>query len=108
MLILVDDVTITWLAERLSQLGDRLYQKNPAGIGDALINSSDWLTNNVSSIDWFFDIVFWPIRATIDIVKEGERQPILWLAVAILLVYSVILFILAIRLFTGKDLHLTE
>ena len=106
-LLLVDDITITGLARWLSRLGDRFAQRN-LGIGDTLINSSGWLASNVDVIDSFSDIVFWPIRATVDIVKAGEWQPVLWLAVAILLVYSVILFMLAIKLFTAKDLHLTE
>ena len=108
MLLLLDDVAITWLAETLYQLGDRLCQKNLVGIGNTFVSSSDWLIDNIDSIGWCSDTVFWPVRATIDIVKEGEWQPTLRLSVGILLVYSVILFVLAIRLFTRKDLHLTE
>ena len=108
VLLLLDDAAITWLAEGLSQLGDRFAQKNLGRIGSTLISSADWLSDKVDTIGWCSDTVFWPVRTMIGIVKRGEPRPTLWLAAVVVLVYSAILFTLAIRLFTRKDLHLTD
>ena len=53
-------------------------------------------------------LVFWPVRAVFEAIRAGFFDPVQALAPIAILLYAVVLFAVAARLFAGKDLALTE
>jgi hypothetical protein len=100
---------IFYLGQRVNETTTAGLAARLDGLGHAFNLLSRWLASaEASSIAQIFGIPFWPFGALTNAVRADTFQPSLILAPMVLVLYGVILWRLAAKLFVGKDLQLTE
>ncbi len=98
-----------WLANLIGSVGTALLSSGLTSLASLAFDLSEWLSGEgAKTLENFLGLIFWPFRAIAQGTIDGYFDPAKALAPAILLIYASLLFILAAKFFSRKDLILTE
>ena len=98
-----------WLSGLLNSLGNALLGQGFDTLATTAFRMSNWLIGEGSgTLGDALGFVFWPFKAITDGTILGSFTLAQALAPAMLLLYATILFILAARYFSRKDLFFSE
>ena len=98
-----------WLFGLFNRIGGALSERGLDALARVFYDAATWLASDGSGLlEKIFGLIFWPFRAIIDAVINGQFTPAQALGPAMLLIYATLLFLLAANLFAGKDLFLSE
>lgn len=103
------DLLSGWLSNLFNQLGNTLSISGLDALASLAFDIENLFSNGSSSaLGSALSLVFWPFKAIVEAAINGSFTPLQALAPAFLMIYAALLFILAARFFSKKDLYMSE
>jgi hypothetical protein len=103
------DVLSDWLSNLFNQFGNTLLATGLDALATLAFDMANLFSEGSSSaLGSALSLVFWPFKAIVEAAINGHFTPLQALAPAFLMTYAALLFVLAAKFFSKKDLFLSE
>lgn len=103
------DLLSDWLSSLFNEIGNSLLGTGLDALATVAFDLATLFSEGTSSaLGSALSLVFWPFKSIVEAVINGYFTPLQALAPAFLMIYAALLFLLASKFFSKKDLFMSE